>query len=478
MFYFVSKTLEMSPTDQLVLQQMVPSSARSTLLLVERLRLAAPSILKELNLFKVAIEDLDRSKMMDILVAADETTNANVDRDAVVKMNIEQATETWRSIVTDMKWNPECKDFIFTVSEINSEISSRLNADDKTEKMNMNDIKNGTIILVDEKWFKVLKQIAHEQQSLHRLWLDSQSKKMEPKTVPEKRGINDSKTDTFGEQFHTRKLDKEINEKEAREYDYQLQSNESSKINKMTKMQEFRKKQIDSLLDQIRIRIHDLVTRHQEIENLKAQVKRLVIGYHDKPSVTKSTVMTSTKESLEYRSNLLKQDEITQQALEADLKNQMNDWTSKSQFFDESSDVKAESYSVPPKIQNSKSGNISSSANVLPRSMENVEKKEQQNDDSQTRSSRPTSHGSETLESENMVNMANRKNHQYQTSLKRDRRCWICNGVGHQKKDCSSNETNRKTKKKPEKQNKSIRCFNCNGFGHFAKNCHLANQRT
>ena len=51
----------MSPTDQLVLQQMVPSSARFTLLLVERLRLAAPSILKELNLFKVAIEELDRS---------------------------------------------------------------------------------------------------------------------------------------------------------------------------------------------------------------------------------------------------------------------------------------------------------------------------------------------------------------------------------------------------------------------------------
>ena len=159
----------MSPTDQLVLQQMVPSSARFTLLLVERLRLAAPSILKELNLFKVAIEDLDRSMMMDILVTADETTNANVDRDAVVQMNMEQATEAWRSIVRDMKWNPECKDFIFTVSEDNSKISSRLNADDKTVKRNINDIKNETIILVDEKWFKVVRQIVQEQESLNRL---------------------------------------------------------------------------------------------------------------------------------------------------------------------------------------------------------------------------------------------------------------------------------------------------------------------
>ena len=77
--------------------------------------------MKELNLFKVAIEDLDRSMMSDILVTAGETTNAKVDRDAVVKMNMEQATETWRSIVKDMKWNPECKDFIFTVNNLTQE---------------------------------------------------------------------------------------------------------------------------------------------------------------------------------------------------------------------------------------------------------------------------------------------------------------------------------------------------------------------
>ena len=342
----------MSPTDQLVLQQMVPSSARFTLLLVERLRLAAPSILKELNLFKVAIEDLDRSKIMDILVTADETTNANVDRNAVVKMNMEQATETWRSIVTDMKWNPECKDFIFTVSENYSEISSR-NADDKTVKVNMNDIKNGTIILVDEKWFKVLKRILHEHQSIQRLWLDSQSKKMEPKTVPEERGINDSKTDIFGKQFDTRNLDNEINGKEAHRNEYQLKSNENSTIDKTAKIQEVRKKQIDSLLNQIRTRIHDMVIKHQEIENLKTQVKRLVIGYHDKPSVTnKSPVISSTKQTLENRNHFQKPEQITQQALEADLKNQMNDWTSKSQFCDESSGVKAESYSLSPTNQN------------------------------------------------------------------------------------------------------------------------------
>ena len=45
--------------------------------------------------------------MMDILVAANETTNAKVDENAAVKMNMEQATETWRSIVTDKRWNPE-----------------------------------------------------------------------------------------------------------------------------------------------------------------------------------------------------------------------------------------------------------------------------------------------------------------------------------------------------------------------------------
>ena len=480
MFYFVSKTLEMSPTDQLVLQQMVPSSARFTLLLVERLRLAAPSILKELNLFKVAIEDLDRSKIMDILVTADETANANVDRDAVVKMNMDQATETWRSIVTDMKWNPECKDFIFTVSENYSEISSR-NADDKTVKVNMNDIKDGTIILVDEKWFKVLKRILHEHQSIQRLWLDSQSKKMEPKTVPEERGINDSKTDIFDKQFDTRNLDNEINGKEAHGNEYQLKSNENSTIDKTAKIQEVTEKKIDSLLNQIRTRIHDMVIKQQEIENLKAQVKRLVIGYHDTLSVAnESPVMSSAKQTLENRSNFQKPEQITQQALEADLKNQMNDWTSKSQFFDESSGVKAESYSLSPTNQNTKSEKFSPYEKKLPtNSMQKIEMEssEQQNDDLQTRLSKQISHESENLESKTFGNMPNKKNHQYRTSLKRERRCWICNGVGHEKKDCPSNKQNRKTEKKPEKQTKSVRCFNCNEFGHFAKNCHLADQR-
>ena len=357
----------MSPTDQLVLQQMVPSSARFTLLLVERLRLAAPSILKELNLFKVGIEDLDRSKMMNILVTADETTNANVDRDAVVKMNMKQATETWRSIVTNMKWNPECKDFIFTVTENNSKISSRLNADDKTINVNMNDIKNGTIILVDEKWFKVLKRILCEHQSIQRLWLDSQSKKIEPKTVTEERGINDSKTDIFGKQFDTRNLDNENNGKEAHRNEYQLKSNENSTIDKTAKIQEVRKKKIDSLLNHIRTRIHDMVIKHQEIENLKAQVKRLVIGYHDPLSLAnESPVMSSTKQTLENRSHFQEQEKITQQALEADLKNQMNDWTSKSQFFDESSGVKAESYSLSPTNQNIKSEKFSPYEKKLP----------------------------------------------------------------------------------------------------------------
>ena len=468
----------MSPTDQLVLQQMVPSSARFTLLLVERLRLAAPSIMKELNLFKVAIEDLDRSMMMDILVTADETTNANVDRDAVVQMNMEQATETWRSIVTDMKWNPECKDFIFTVSEDNSEISSRLNADDKTVKMNINDIKNGTIILVDEKWFKVVKQIVYEQESLNRLWLDSQSKKMEPINVPDERENSDSKTDIFGKQFDTRKLNNEINGKEALGYENQLNLNENSTIDKMAKIQEVRKKRIDSLLNQIRTRIHDMVIKHHEIENLKAQVKRLVIGYHDKLSVAnESPVISSTKQTIENRRHFQKQEEITQQALEADLKNQMNDWTSESRFFDQSSDVNAKSYSLSQTNQNTKSEKFTPDEKKLPsNSMQKIEKESVEQANNDNCSSNPSPRKPVSMRSENILSKSNRKNCQYQKSPKSDRRCWICNGVGHQKKNCPSNKRSRKNEKKPEKRNKSIQCFNCNEFGHFARNCPLADR--
>lgn len=95
--------------------------------------------------------------------------------------------------------------------------------------------------------------------------------------------------------------------------------------------------QIDSLLFQIRTRIHDMVTKQQEIENLKAQVKRLVIGYHDKPSIAnESPIMGSAKRPLKNRIHFQKQEKITQQALEADLRSQMNDWTAESRFFDQS----------------------------------------------------------------------------------------------------------------------------------------------
>ena len=398
MFYFVSKTLEMSPTDQLVLQQMVPSSARFTLLLVEKLRLAAPGILKELNIFKVAIEDLDRSNMMDILVAANETTNAKVDENAAVKMNMEQATETWRSIVTDKRWNPECKDFIFTSCGCNSNISSKFVADEQTVKVNIKEIKNGTPIIVVSEEFEALKQMDHKRKSQDRKWLGSRSKRLQTATIEERENV-ESRTDLFGGQFSQEARGNKTGVRS-------IQTDGSSNASTVVKTQELRKVHIDSLLEQIRSRIHDMVIKNQEIENLKAQVKRLVIGYHDGLNVNNNSIaMSRTKQSLENRSHLRKQEKITQQALEADLKDQMNDWTSKSEFFDESSDVK----------------------------------------------------------SENIVNMSDRKNHQYRKSPNRDRRCWICGEIGHQKKNC------------PEK-NKPIQCFNCNGFGHIARNCHLTDQ--
>ena len=80
-----------------------------------------------------------------------------------------------------------------------------------------------------------------------------------------------------------------------------------------------------------------MVIKQQEIENLKAQVKLLIFGYHDKPSLAnESPVMSNTKQALENRNHFQKQEKITQQALEADLKNQMNDWTSESRFFNQS----------------------------------------------------------------------------------------------------------------------------------------------
>ena len=120
-----------TPTTMLVPQQMVPSSAGLTFLLVEDVRLAAPKIFLELDLNKVAIAGLDRAQMKDILVTADETTDAIVEQDNK-RLNLEQATEKWRELVTEMGWNSECKEYIFTVSGKYGKISNKTVAAGKT----------------------------------------------------------------------------------------------------------------------------------------------------------------------------------------------------------------------------------------------------------------------------------------------------------------------------------------------------------
>ena len=127
--------------------------------------------------------------------------------------------------------------------------------------------------------------------------------------------------------------------------------------------------------------------------------------------------------------------------------------------------------------QNTKSEKFTPDEKKLPsNSMQKIEKESVEQANNDNCSSNPSPRKPVSMRSENILNKSNRKNCQYQKSPKSDRRCWICNGVGHQKKDCPSNKRSGKNGKNPEKQNKPIQCFNCNEFGHFARNCPLADR--
>ena len=60
---------------------------------------------------------------------------------------------------------------------------------------------------------------------------------------------------------------------------------------------------------------------------------------------------------------------------------------------------------------------------------------------------------------------------QYQKSNDNERKCWICNKPGHQKKDCPDRFNKRETKTKSGSRDKPMQCYKCTGLGHFAKQC-------
>ena len=59
---------------------------------------------------------------------------------------------------------------------------------------------------------------------------------------------------------------------------------------------------------------------------------------------------------------------------------------------------------------------------------------------------------------------------QYQKPMSNERKCWICNKPGHQKKDCPDRYNRRETKTSGSRD-KPMQCYKCTGLGHFAKQC-------
>ena len=145
------------------LQQMVPSSAQLRFQKIDKqMRRAVPVMFLGMDLFKCAIHGLDRSKLTDILTTAHENMDVIVDIGKLKRINTEQATELWQEIVTNMGWNPVCKDYIFTVSGNTGKISSKMVADGTAVKMNNVSLDDETPILFDSDWCEKFKQMTRQ----------------------------------------------------------------------------------------------------------------------------------------------------------------------------------------------------------------------------------------------------------------------------------------------------------------------------
>ena len=327
------------PTTMLVPQQMVPSSAGLTFLLVEEMRQAAPKIFLELNLNKVAIAGLNRAQMKDILVTADETTDAIVEQ-GNKKLNFNEATEKWREIVTEMGWNSECKEFIFTVSGKYGKISSKTVAAGKTIAFDIAELNDGTPILFDSDWFDALKNVTRKRPSHDITWSETEPKKQEEETeanrnrVPETEQIEDkeSQIERLQAELEEANSKGEKREKEITEY-YQnriqvLQNNMNAMAEDNVQTEELEKKRIESLQTELQTQRHDMVIKNQEIENLKNQTEQKNV---ENDNINKQLAeLRETIQSMQQE-RLIKQERKSASRLEKSLE----DWSMVSDSDDE-----------------------------------------------------------------------------------------------------------------------------------------------
>ena len=283
------------------LQQMVPSSAQLRFQKLDKqMRCAVPNIFLGMDLFKCAIHGLDRSKMKDILTTAHENMDVIVETDKLKRINMEQATELWQEIVTDMEWNPVCKDFIFTVSGKTGKISSKTVADGKAVKVDIVTLDDGTPILFDSDWCEKFTQLTRKRKSHDITWEETEPKKQEPETdnnrdmVPDDSQAEESETEeaqteeaqTDKNQIHELQelLQAEIFKGEEREhmlrqelrkqkevYEKRIQSHldhQNAMADDIEEAGKLDQKRIESLKTEIQTQKHALVLKNQQVEDL------------------------------------------------------------------------------------------------------------------------------------------------------------------------------------------------------------------
>ena len=400
------------------LQQMVPSSAQLHFQKLDKqVRRAVPVMFMGMDLFKCAIHGLNRSKMKDILTTAHENLDVIVDTDNLKWMNLEQATELWQEIVTDMGCNPICKDYISTVSGNTGRISSKIMANGKAVKVNIVSLDDGTPILFDSDWCEKFKQSTRMPKSQDISWQEIEIKKQEPvidnnrDVVPGSKDIHSDKNQIYepGELLQEKLegeerrniLREELQNRDVYERRIQLNLKNQNEIADDVEAAKLDHKRIKSLQMEFQTQKDALVIQNQQIHDLKIRLER----------------------------NALEK---------VDIKNQLTELRESVQALNQAQQIEKE--------------NTEASLTDWHMALTDSEDEQKQSTSTQRRKAIATVAKNEV------------------TATLQQIPCWICEKQGHLTKDCPGNSSPKETK--TLKGNKSnAKCYSCGGTGHFKQEC-------
>ena len=261
---------------------------------VEDLRDRMPDVLMGCQLLKLPIDQLDRSKLTDVLktAMAHDDIIVNCEEEQFGRMTMETATKVWVEVCQSHEW--ECKDFLIFIGGKGEICKPLKRFKSLMKQIKIEELQDSCPILLDTDWCEKLSDLGNKKRGLSEVSWSEESMFIQQPKKPDTQNKSEKKCDLPGnpevqrldlnstlEQF--RLQSQQMLEEQRQESERQLREVTErceKRIEELQKHQEYiasltegREKQHDDLVNELRLKLqekdHEKVLATQSLTELQ-----------------------------------------------------------------------------------------------------------------------------------------------------------------------------------------------------------------